>query len=224
MNSRVAGSTSAGPLRARIWFNEELESTVSIVPGLVAVVMMIVAALLTSLTIAREWERGTMEQLVSTPVTRGEVIVGKLIPYVVIGAIDVAVVTLLGVTVFDVPFRGSVLLFAILTSLFLFGALGLGVFISAAAKSQLLSTQLAMITTFLPAFLLSGFMFAIEVMPLPLQAITHLVPARYFVSATRGIFLKSSGVQLLAGDALLMLAFAVLGVGAAVLIFRKRIA
>ena len=209
--------------RTRVWYNEELVSRVMIVPGLVAVIMMIIAAMLTSLTIAREWERGTMEQLASTPVSRSEVVIGKLLPYVAIGLIDVVLVSVVGVTLFGVPFRGNAALLMILSLAFLIGALGLGMFISAVARSQLLATQLAMILTFLPAFLLSGFMFAIAVMPPALQAITYLVPARYFLVVTRGIFLKGVGVEVLRVQGLLMIAFAVLGLTAAIRMFRKEI-
>jgi ABC-2 type transport system permease protein len=156
-------------------------------------------------------------------VSRAEVVLGKLLPYLVIGLIDVAVCTLLGVFLFDVPFRGDVLLLSILSFAFLTGALGLGIFISAAARSQLLATQLAMVATFLPAFLLSGFMFAISVMPTALQAITFLVPARYFLVVTRGIFLKGVGIPVLYAQGLLMIAFAALGLGLAVRAFRKEI-
>jgi ABC-2 type transport system permease protein len=213
------------PLTAatRVWYNEELSSRNMIVPGLVAVIMMIIAAMLTSLTIAGEWERGTMEQLVATPVTRLEVVVGKLLPYLVIGMIDVALSSVLGVVLFGVPFRGDPLLLAVLSLAFLTGSLGLGLFISAVARNQLLATQLAMVGTFLPAFLLSGFMFAISVMPKPLQAVTLLVPARYFLVVTRGIFLKGVGVPVLWLQGLLMIAFAVVGLGLAVRVFRKEI-
>jgi ABC-2 type transport system permease protein len=213
------------PVRAetRVWYNEELSSRNMIVPGLVAVIMMIIAAMLTSLTIASEWERGTMEQLVATPVSRAEVVLGKLLPYLAIGLIDVAVCSVLGVLLFDVPFRGNVLLFSILSFGFLTGALGLGIFISAVARSQLLATQMAMVATFLPAFLLSGFMFAISAMPAPLQAVTFLVPARYFLVVTRGIFLKGVGIPVLHAQGLLMIAFAVIGLSLAVRAFRKEI-
>ena len=207
----------------RVWYNEELLSRNMIVPGLVAVIMMIIAAMLTSLTIAREWERGTMEQLVSTPVHRLEVVLGKLLPYVAIGIIDVALVSVIGVFLFDVPFRGSAGLLMILSLAFIVGALGLGMFISAVARSQLLATQLAMLLTFLPAFLLSGFMFAIDVMPPALQAITYLIPARYFLVVTRGVFLKGVGVEVLATEGVLMIAFAVLGLFGATWAFRKEI-
>jgi ABC-2 type transport system permease protein len=213
------------PLRAesRVWFNEALASRNMIVPGLVAVIMAIIAAMLTSLTVAREWERGTMEQLIATPVTRAEVVLGKLLPYVAIGLADVAITSALGVALFAVPFRGSVALLAGLSLLFILGALGLGIFISAAAKSQLLATQISMIASFLPAFLLSGFMFAIDVMPPPLQAISLLVPARYFLVVTRGIFLKGVGADVLWVQAALMVGFAAIGVGLAVRAFRKEL-
>lgn len=208
---------------SRVWFNEELLSRNMIVPGLVAIVMAIIAAMLTSLTIAREWERGTMEQLAATPVSRLEVVLGKLLPYVAIGLVDIVVSSVLGVVLFDVPFRGSPALLMILSFFFLIGALGLGMFISAAAKSQVLATQAAMVATYLPAMLLSGFMFSIEVMPRFLQAITFLIPARYFLVVTRGIFLKGVGIEILYIQGLLMIAFAAAGLALAVLKFRKEL-
>jgi ABC-2 type transport system permease protein len=219
------GVTLQPPVQAesRVWFNEELASRNMIVPGLVAVIMMIIAAMLTSLSIAREWERGTMEQLAATPVARTEVVLGKLLPYVVIGLADVAVSSLLGVFLFDVPFRGSAALLMALSFFFLLGALGLGMFISAVAKSQVLATQIAMVATFLPAFLLSGFMFTLEIMPKPLQVISHLIPARYFLVVTRGIFLKGVGLEVLRFQGLLMIAFAAVGLGLAVAKFRKEL-
>ena len=224
-NVRLRGGEAPLPVetRTRVWFNEELSSKNMIVPGLVAVIMMIIAAMLTSLTIAREWERGTMEQLASTPVTRAEVVLGKILPYVAIGLVDVVLVSLVGVVLFGVPFRGDPALLMILSLAFVIGAAGLGMFISAVARSQLLATQLAMVLTFLPAFLLSGFMYAIEVMPKALQAVTYLIPARYFLVVTRGIFLKGVGTDVLRVQGWLMIAFAVLGLAAATLVFRKRV-
>jgi ABC-2 type transport system permease protein len=207
----------------RVWFNEELESRNMIVPGLVAVIMMIIAAMLTSLTIAREWERGTMEQLAATPVSRLEVVLGKLLPYLGIGMLDVVVSAVLGVILFGVPFRGSATLLLILSFFFLAGALGLGMFISAAARSQVLATQIAMVVTYLPTLLLSGFMFSTDSMPAPLRAVSHLIPARYFLVITRGIFLKGVGLEVLKVEALLMVVFAVAGLGLAVLKFRKEL-
>lgn len=224
VRARVAGELHP-PIAAhsRVWYNEELASRNMIVPGLVAVVMMIIAAMLTSLTIAREWERGTMEQLAATPVTRAEVVLGKLLPYLGIGLADVLVATLLGVFLFRVPLRGSPLLLLVLSFFFLVGALGLGMFISAAARSQLLASQLALLATFLPAFLLSGFMYSIANMPAPLRALSYAVPARYFLVVTRGIFLKGVGFDVLKREGLLMVAFAAAGLTLAIRIFRKRI-
>jgi ABC-2 type transport system permease protein len=214
------------PIRiaSRVWYNEDLKSSSMIVPGLMATIMMILSALLTSLTIAREWERGTMEQLAATPVHRLEVILGKLLPYLGIGFIDIILVAVVGGIVFAVPFRGSPVFLMITAMLFLIGAQGLGMFISAATKSQFLSTQLAMITTFLPATLLSGLMFDLSSMPKVLQIISLAVPARYFITATRGIFLKGVGFEVLWGQALGMIVFAVVGLGLAVHAFKKEIA
>lgn len=207
----------------RVWYNPTLESQKMVVPGLIAVIMSIIAALLTALTIAREWERGTMEQLVATPVHRFEVVLGKLLPYVVIGLIDVAVAVLAGILIFQVPFHGSILLLAGMTLLFLIGALGFGIFISAVVKSQVLATQAAMLTTFLPAILLSGFLFDIANMPWLLRAITYAVPARYFIAVTRGILLKGVGVEVMWVQGLSMIIFATVGLGLATIIFRKRL-
>lgn len=222
---RLAGERARPPVVAesRVWYNEELLSRNMIVPGLVAVIMMIIAAMLTSLTIAREWERGTMEQLAATPVSRVEVVLGKLLPYLGVGLVDVVVSSVVGVWLFQVPFRGSPALLMALSLMFLIGSLGLGIFISAVARSQLLATQMAMLATFLPAYLLSGFMFAIDAMPPALQAVTYLVPARYFLVVTRGIFLKGVGVEALRTQGLLMMAFAAAGLTLAVVRFRKEL-
>ncbi len=209
--------------RTRVWYNEELVSRNMIVPGLVAVIMMIIGGMLTALTIAREWERGTMEQLASTPVTRLEVVVGKLLPYLVIGLLDVAVTSTLGVLLFHVPFRGSALFLLGASFMFLLGALGLGMFISCVSKSQLLATQFAMLATFLPGVLLSGFAFAIETMPAPLRLVSYLVPARYFLIVTRGVFLKGVGPEVLWLQGVLMVAFASVGIALAVRAFRKEL-
>jgi len=209
--------------QTRVWYNEELKSSNMVVPGLIAVIMMIIAAMLTALTVAREWERGTMEQLAATPVHPVEVIIGKLVPYFVIGLFDVAVAIFIGLTVFKVPFRGNPVILLGTTSLFLLGALGLGIFISAAIKNQLLATQVAMLATYLPSLLLSGLMFDIASMPRALAAITTIVPARYFIVVLRGVFLKGVGPAVLWPQALGMLLFAVIGLSLAVRAFRKEI-
>jgi ABC-2 type transport system permease protein len=209
---------------SRVWYNETLESRNMIVPGLVAVIMSIIAAMLTALTIAREWERGTMEQLAATPVHRLEVVIGKLLPYVAIGLFDVALAIIAGRVIFDVPLRGNLLLLSGLTFLFLLGALCFGMFISAAVKTQVLATQVALQTTYLPAILLSGFMFSISTMPVALQAVTYIVPARYYVTVTKGIFLKGVGPGVLWVEGLAMIVYAVVGLGLAIRSFRKELA
>lgn len=210
-------------LRPRVWFNADLESKNYIIPGLIAVIMMVIAALLTSLTIAREWEQGTMEQLIATPVKGPELIVGKLLPYFGLGMLDVLLAVLMGEFLFDVPLRGSVPLLFTMAALFLAGALALGMLISIVARTQLLASQLAMILTFLPSFLLSGFMYAIANMPAPIQVITHVVPARYFVTLLKGIYLKGIGLDVLALEAVLLALFGVVMVALANLRFEKRL-
>ncbi len=196
--------------RMRVWYNPELKSRNFIIPGLIAVIMAVIAALLTSLTIAREWERGTMEQLISTPIKTPELILGKLIPYFFIGFIDVILSALLVVFLFGVPLKGSPFLLMTLSGIFLFGGLSLGILISIAARSQLVASQISMIATFLPAFLLSGFMYAISNMPKPLQVITYFIPARYFVTMLKGIFLKGSTIKFLILETMLLSVFGVL--------------
>ncbi|MEJ2335064.1 MAG: ABC transporter permease subunit [Gemmatimonadales bacterium] len=211
-------------VETRIWYNQTLESRNMIVPGLIAVLMSIIAAMLTSLTIAREWERGTMEQLVATPVRRLEVVFGKLVPYVGIGLVDVALASAVGVFLFDVPLRGSALLLLAASVLFLLGAEGLGIFLSAVLRSQVLATQAAILVTYLPALLLSGFIFAISNMPVVLRVISYVVPARYFITVTRGIFLKGVGVEALIGSLIGLAIYSVIGLGLASRAFRKEIA
>ncbi|HEY3274988.1 MAG TPA: ABC transporter permease [Syntrophorhabdaceae bacterium] len=176
--------------RSRVWYNTELKSRNFIIPGLIAVIMAVIVALLTSLTVAREWDRGTMEQLISTPVKPAELVIGKLIPYFIIGLIDTVLTILMSTLLFHVPLRGSLPLLLTLSSIFLFGGLSTGILISIVAKSQVIASQMAMLNSFLPAFLLSGFIFSISNMPAPLQVVTYIIPARYFVTILKGIFLK----------------------------------
>lgn len=222
---RRGGVPAAMPVdvRPRVWFNPEMESRLYIVPGLIAVIMSVIAALMTSLTIAREWETGTMEQLISTPVRGHEIIIGKLIPYFVIGAIDVVIAVIMGLLLFDVPFRGAPLLMVAFSSVFLIGTLSLGILISIVTRGQLLASQVAMVTTFLPAFLLSGFMFDIANMPRPVQAITYLMPARYFVALLKALFLKGVGVSVLAADGVPLLIFAAAMLLLAIARFKKKL-
>jgi ABC-2 type transport system permease protein len=181
-------------VQARVWFNEDLESRNFIVPGIVALVMAIVGAQLTSLTIAREWERGTMELLVSTPVKPMELMLGKLLPYFVIGMIDAAICLALAVFWFDVPFRGTLATLFFTTSLFLTVVLCIGYYISVSIRSQVGASQIALLLTMLPTTLLSGFAFPIDQMPMIVQGITYLVSARYYVTILKSVFLKGTGV------------------------------
>lgn len=210
-------------LRTRVWFNADLASRNFIVPGIMAVIMGLIAALLTSLTIAREWESGTMEQLISTPVKAPELVLGKLLPYSVIGLANMVIAVLMAVFLFDVPLRGSVVLLFAVGAVFVVGTLAQGLLISTLARQQLLASQLAMISTFLPAFLLSGFAFAIANMPVPVRAITFIVPARYFVALVKGIFLRGVGLEVLWADALFLAVFALAVIGIAIRKTRKHL-
>jgi ABC-2 type transport system permease protein len=195
-----------------------------IVPGLIAVIMSIIAAMLTSLTIAREWERGTMEQLAATPVSRAEVIFGKLLPYLGIGTVDVAVALAGALYVFHVPFRGSLALFALSSLVFLIGVLGLGIFLSCKLKSQLLATQAALFATWMPALILSGFMYAISNMPSFLQIVSQVIPARYFVSIMRAVFLRGVGLDVLWVPLLGLSLYAAAVIALGVRTFKKELA
>jgi ABC-2 type transport system permease protein len=177
--------------RVRVWFNPEMKSTNTIVPGLIAVIMMMVAALLTSLTVVRERELGSLEGLIATPVRKHEILIGKMLPYLVIALTDCAVIAGMGVVVFDVPFAGSVALFIGTSLVFAAAGLAIGLLASVVAKTQLFANQIVVLSTMLPSMLLSGFMFPIESMPKWVQAITYVVPARYFINITRGIMLKN---------------------------------
>lgn len=222
---RIGGRTLHPPvdIQTRAWFNADMESKNYIIPGLIAVIMMVIAALLTSLTVAREWERGTMEQLISTPVKSQELILGKLIPYFAIGMFDVLLAVLMGEYLFNVPLRGNVGLLFAMAAVFLAGALSLGMAISILTKSQLLASQLAMVLTFLPSFLLSDFMYAVSNMPKAIQIITYAIPARYFVTILKGIYLKGVGLEILALEAGLLTIFGVAMMVLANVKFKKRL-
>jgi len=181
-------------IEPRIWYNPELRSTNYIVPGLIAVLMMVISAMLTSLTVAREWEMGTMEQLIVTPIRPLEMIFGKLFPYYILGLIQTLLVILIGQVLFGVPFRGNLFFLFLVSSLFLICGLGIGLFISTVSKSQQLSFMMSIILTLLPAFLLSGFIFPVASMPRLIRIVANLVPAKYFLTVLRGVFLKGTGL------------------------------
>jgi len=185
--------------------------------------MMGIAALLTFLKVAGEWERGTMEQLISTPVKGPELILGKMIPYFVIGMFDLFLAVCMGQFLFQVPLRGNVALVFGVAAVFLAGALAMGMLVSIIAKHQLLASQLAIITTFLPAFLLSGFMVPIVHMPLPVQYVTYLVPARYFVEVLHAVYLKGVGLEVVGFQALLLVVFGAVVLAVANVKFRKKL-
>ena len=222
---RIRGRPLDPPLelRPRVWFNADLESRNYIVPGLIAVMMMMIAAMLTSLTVAREWERGTMEQLISTPVKGPELVLGKLLPYLAVGLLDTLLAVLMGWLVFRVPLRGSVALLFAMAAVFLVGGLSLGMLVSIVTRNQLLASQAASMLTLLPSVLLSGFVFEIFSMPAPIQLFTYLIPARYFLVILRGIYLKGIGLEILAGEALLMVVFGAAMVALATRKFQKKL-
>ena len=210
-------------LRTWVWYNPELRSSNFLIPGLTAVILMMLAALLTSLTVAREWERGTMEGLIASPIRPYELMVGKILPYVVIGLVNVVFILLVAAFWFRVPFRGSVALLMVASTIFLLGALGIGLFLSAATKNQQVAFQLSILATMLPALLLSGFFYPIENMPPILQAVTAVIPARYYLVVIRGIFLKGVGLAVLWKELLFLSAFALLMLFASSAKFHKQL-
>lgn len=207
-NRRGRSLPSPVDARLRVWYNSSLESKNYVVPGLIAVILMIIAGQLTSLTIAREWEMGTMEQILSTPLRAAEMVLGKMLAYFVVGIIDSAIALIVGVTIFAVPFRGSLLVLTVSTCLFLCGALFWGVFLSAGCRTQVAAYQLGLLSSFLPGFLLSGFVFSIDTMPKFIQVISVIVPARYFVTIVKAVFLKGVGFGLLWNQMVYLVLFA----------------
>jgi ABC-2 type transport system permease protein len=208
--NRRGGATLDSPIdgRLRVLYNSELKSRNYIVPGLISVILAIITALITSLTIAREWEMGTMEQLLSTPLRPAELVLGKMSAFFAVGFLDTVISIAAGLLIFRVPLRGSPLLLIVSSCLFLLGSLSLGILISALARSQVLAYQLGMLSSFLPAFLLSGFVYSIENMPRVIQIISYVVPARYFVTILKAVFLKGVGIDLLWGQLVFLTVFA----------------
>jgi ABC-2 type transport system permease protein len=176
-------------LEPRIWFNAAVRSRDFLVPGLIAVIMTLIGAMLTSMVVAREWERGTMEALMVTPIRIGELVIGKLLPYFVLGMGGMLLSVAMALWQFDVPLRGSFWALTAASALFMLVALGMGLLISVVAKNQFVAGQISIIVTFLPAFILSGFIFQISSMPAAIQFITHLIPARYYVAILQTLFL-----------------------------------
>ncbi|NOY28410.1 MAG: ABC transporter permease [Oligoflexia bacterium] len=214
------------PLSARTWtrFNPAARSALFLVPGVTAYVLALVAVLLTSLAVAREWERGSMEQLFATPVGRLEIVIGKLLPYLAMGCVQVLLVMTASAWVFDLPFRGSLVLLAFASLLFMLGMLGQGLLISVITRNQMVATQTSMLSAMLPSMLLSGFMFPIDNMPLFLRVISHLVPARYYIAILRGVLLKGNGVAELWGQVAMLALFALVMIAVSTVRFTRKLA
>jgi ABC-2 type transport system permease protein len=197
-------------IQNRMWFNPSLESKNYLVPGSIAIIMTMIGTLLTSLVVAREWERGTMEAMMATPVRIQEIILGKLLPYFGLGLGSMVFCTIVAMFVFQTPFRGSFLALFLLSSLFLFTCLGIGLLVSTLAKSQFVAAQFSLVLAFLPAVQLSGFIFEISSMPLIIQGLTYLFPARYFVQALQSVFLAGDVMPILLSNGLVLLGFSAL--------------
>jgi ABC-2 type transport system permease protein len=224
-HARAEGQTLNTPvqLETRVWFNSELRSRNFLVPGLIAIIMTLIGALLTALVMAREWERGTMEALMVTPVTMREVLVGKLVPYFILGMGGMALSVAMGVWLFGVPLRGSLWVLFGTAALFLLAALGMGLLISTVAKNQFVAGQVAIIATFLPAFILSGFIFDIGSMPTVVQWITRILAARYFVAILQTVFLAGDVWSVILPNALALVVMAAFFLGVSRRKLRKRL-
>jgi pyoluteorin transport system permease protein len=207
----------------RLWFNETNESTHFLVPGLIVLVMTLIGALLTSLVMAREWERGTFEALFVTPVHSGELLLGKIVPYFALGMIGLALSILGSKLLFGVPLRGSIPILVVVSMLYLLVALGIGLVISSVTKSQFVASQITLVVTFLPAMMLSGFMFDLRSMPLAIQIVTYIFPARYFVSVLQTLFLAGDIWSVIVPNALVLALMAFLLMGLSTVLTRKRI-
>ena len=227
LTARAAAAGTPSPLpisvQQRVWFNPSVSSRDYLVPGLIAIIMTLTGALLTAMVIAREWERGTMEALMVTQVSIREILIAKLVPYFGLGMGGMAASVAIAVWLFGVPLRGSPMSLAAASALFLLAALGMGLLISSVARSQFVAGQISIITTFLPAFYLSGFIFDIGSMPAPIQAVTHLVAARYFVAILQTLFLAGDVWQIIVPNLVALAVMALVFLGAARLIARKRL-
>lgn len=214
--SWAAAELGAAPARppvevsARVWYNPGLRSRYFLVPGSIAIVMTMIGTLLTALVVAREWERGTLEAMLATPISLVEFIASKVVPYFLLGLGSMALCTLIAVFAFGVPFRGSVPALLAISAAFLLPALGLGLFISAATKNQFVASQIALLSAFLPTFLLSGFLYEIASMPWPIQAITYAVPARYLIPSLLSVFLAGDIWSIILPNIAIMLGFGAL--------------
>jgi len=222
--ARNGGTVSGITIVSRLWFNEANDSTYFLVPGLIVLVMTLIGALLTALVMAREWERGTFEALFVTPVRSVEILLGKTIPYFLLGLAGLALCVVGSKLLFGVPFRGSLVILTIVSMLYLLVALGLGLVISSATKSQFVASQVTLFATFLPAMMLSGFMYDPRSMPFAVQIITYIFPARYFVTLLQTLFLAGNIWGVILPNAAVLAAMAAVLLGLSVRLTRKRIA
>ncbi len=218
----VAGAVQPIQLRTRVWYNPDLKTVNFLLPGLIAIIMMNITIVQTAMSIVREKEYGTIEQLIASPVKRYELMVGKIVPYLGIAVIDIVVITLIGIVLFGVPFRGSAIVMGLASALFVFGSLGLGLIISTVSGSLQTAQQFAQFVSLLPGFMLSGFFFPIRNMPQALQFASYIVPARYYLTILRGVFLKGANVQILLPNLLALAAYSLLTVTVAAVIFKKK--
>ena len=218
--------TPAPPIAvaARFWFNPELTSRYFLVPGSMAIVLTMIGTLLTALVVAREWERGTMEALLATPISLPEFIATKVVPYFLLGLGSALMCLMLAITVFGVPFRGSPWALLLIVSAFMVPALGQGLFISAATRNQFVASQIALLTAFMPALLLSGFLFEISSMPAWIQLLTYAVPVRYLMAPLQSVFLAGDIWSLFLPDIAVMLGFGLVFFAATARVTRRRIA
>jgi ABC-2 type transport system permease protein len=210
-------------LEQRFWFNPELDSSRVLLPGAMAIVMTMIGTLLTALVVAREWERGTMEAMMSTPASTLELLVSKLAPYFLLGMLATLGCTLMGVVIYGLPFRGSLLALLLVSAVFLLPALGQGLLISTLTRNQFVAAQVAMFSGFLPAFLLSGFLFEIDSMPRWLQLLTNLIPARHYVESLQTIFLAGDLWPQLVRNMLMLMGVAILFFGITLAQSHKRL-
>lgn len=218
---RARGETGGAPavlVSARVWFNEGTESRNFMVPGLITLIMTLIGILLTALVVAREWERGTMEAMLVTPLRRVDILLGKIIPYYILGMLGMGLSVAVAVLVFQIPFRGSISALILLSSLFMLASLGFGLLLSAAIRIQFVAAQISIVAGFLPAFFLSGLIFDLESTPLPIQVISHIVPARYFVSISHTLFMAGDVWSILLPNGLVLAGMAIFFIGMA---FRK---
>ena len=218
---QVRGESAAGPavnVSQQVWFNEAAVSRNFLVPGLITLIMTLIGILLTALVVAREWERGTMEAILVTPIRRVDLLLGKMLPYFILGMLGMGLSVVVGVSFFHVPFRGSIGALLLLSALFMLASLGFGLLISAAIRVQFVAAQISIVAGFLPAFFLSGLVFDLESTPRVIQIVSHLVPARYFVSISHTLFMAGDVWPVLLPDALALTGMAVLFISLA---FRK---